>query len=111
MPPETSSTMVDRTAAVLGTLFLYSVAMFTLPFAAFFSVSHILSEYYSVNSFTRNVSSVVAAVIIVNCIIFMYAYKAYHEKEYDEEGNEIDQHSYEPLPARGQKSELNLKQD
>lgn len=103
--------MVDRTVDVLGTLFLYSVGMFTLPFIAFFSVSHFLTEYFSVNSFTRNVWSVVAAVIVVNIIIFMYAYKAYHEKEYDEDGNEIDQHAYEPLPVAGQKSELNLKQD
>lgn len=103
--------MVDRTVAVLGTLFLYSVAMFTLPFIAFFGVQHVLTEHYSVSAYTRNVSSVVAAVIVVNCLIFMYAYKAYHEKEYDEHGNEIDQHSYEPLPALGKKSELNLKQD
>lgn len=103
--------MVDRTVAVLGTLFLYSVAMFTMPFVAFFGVQHVLTEHYSVSSYTRNVSSVVAAVVVVNCIIFMYAFKAYHEKEYDDDGNEIDQHSYDPVPVKGQRSELNLKQD
>lgn len=101
----------QRAALVLANLFLYSVAMFTLPFVAFFGVRHLLTEYYPVGSFAVTAWSVIAAVVVVNLIICIYAYKAYHEKEYDEHGNEIDQHSYQPLPTEAEKSSLNLKQD
>ncbi|CAF4844469.1 unnamed protein product [Pieris macdunnoughi] len=74
----------QQAAYALAILFLYSIAMFTLPFVAFFGVRHILSEYYPVDTFMRTVWSVVSAVVVVNSIIFLYAYKAYHEKEYDE---------------------------
>ncbi|CAG9783546.1 unnamed protein product [Diatraea saccharalis] len=102
-----------RATLILANLFIYSVAMFTLPFVAFFGVKHILTEYYPVSSFAITAWSVIAAVVVVNTIICVYAYKAYHEKEYDEQGNEIDQHSYEPLPLKEttEKSGLNLKQD
>ena len=96
-------------ALALANLFLYSVAMFTLPFIAFFGVQHILTEYYPVDRFVTTVWSVVAAVVVVNGIICVYAYKAYHEKEYDEQGNEIDQHAYPTTEA--DKCSLNLKQD
>lgn len=96
-------------ALALANLFLYSVAMFTLPFIAFFGVRHILTDYYPVDQFTRNVWSVVSAVVVVNVIIAMYVYKAYHEKEYDEHGNEIDQHSYGPHETS--KKSLNAKED
>lgn len=98
----------------LANLFLYSVAMFTLPFVAFFGTRHLLTEYYPVDKFIVTVWSVVAAVVVVNVIIIVYAYKAYHEKEYDDDGNEIDQHSYQPVPAapaQAEKKSLNAKQD
>ncbi|KAJ0180328.1 hypothetical protein K1T71_003732 [Dendrolimus kikuchii] len=99
-------------AYALGKLFLFSIAMFTLPFIAFFGVAHILTEYYPVDKFVVTVWSVIAAVVVVNFIICVYAYQAYHEKEYDEYGNEIDQHSYsDPPPLTTEKSNLNLKQD
>ena len=97
-------------ALALANLFLYSVGMFTLPFVAFFGVRHLLTDYYPVEPFIRTCWSVVAAVVVVNIIICMYAYKAYHEKEYDEDGNEIDQHSYKPSTDTA-KSSLNVKQD
>lgn len=101
-----------RAALVLANLFLYSVAMFTLPFIAFFGVRHLLMEVYPVETFTRTVWSVVSAVLVVNIIILVYAYKAYHEKEYDEHGNEIDQHSYKTASTtETEKSSLNIKQD
>ncbi|CAK1582278.1 unnamed protein product [Parnassius mnemosyne] len=99
-----------RATLVLANLFLYSVAMFTLPFIVFFGIRHILTDVYPVDTFTRTVWSVVGAVVVVNVIIFVYAYKAYHEKEYDEHGNEVDQHSYKPV-TETEKSSLNLKQD
>lgn len=97
-------------ALALANLFLYSIAMFTLPFVAFFGVRHLLTDYYPVSPFVRTCWSVVAAVIVVNIIICLYAYKAYHEKEYDDDGNEIDQHTYKPI-AETEKSSLNVKQD
>lgn len=101
----------QQTVLVLANLFMYSVAMFTLPFVAFFGVRHILTEYYPVGTFLVNVWSVVSAVVVVNIIIFVYAYKAYHEKEYDDDGNEVDQHAYPSAPEPTEKSSLNLKQD
>lgn len=101
-----------RAVVVLAYLFLYSVAMFTLPFVAFFGVRHVLFEYYSFTLYAANAWSVFAAVLVVNTIICLYAYKAYHEKEYDEEGNEIDQHAYIPPPAADSyRNSLNLKED
>lgn len=100
-----------RAAYALANLFLYSIAMFTLPFVAFFGVRHALVEYYHIQGFAVTAWSVIAAVIVVNIIICVYAYRAYHEKEYDEHGNEIDQHSYQPLATETEKSSLNLKED
>lgn len=100
---------------VLGTLFLYSVAMFTIPFVVFFGVRHLLTKNYPEDIFLVNAWSVGASVVAVNIIIASYVYKAYHEKEYDADGNEIDQHAYPPvLPSLApseKKSTLNLKQD
>lgn len=74
-------------------------------------MKHILTDYYPVDNFTRTMWSVVSAVVVVNLIIVTYALKAYYEKEYDEDGNEIDQHTYKPAPAEADKSSLNIKQD
>lgn len=101
----------QRTGVVLAYLFLYSIAMFSFPFLSFFGVRHILTEYYPVDHFTKTVWSVISAVVAVNIIICSYAWKAYHEKEYDEHGNEIDQHSYPETPPATDKSDLNLKED
>lgn len=99
-----------RAAMVMAQLFLHSVAMFTLPFVAFFGVRHLLTEVYPVDRFMVTIWSVVSAVIVVNVIICVYAYRAYHEKEYDDDGNEIDQHDYSAKPATN-RSSLNLKED
>lgn len=69
--------------SVLGTLFLYSVAMFTLPFGAFFGMQHIMKTELQVDRFVSNCMSVFAAVITVNLIISCYAYQALHETDTD----------------------------
>lgn len=74
--------------AALGLLF-YSILMFTLPFLAFFGVQRILRDYFDIDGFINTGWSVLAVVVTVNAIIIAYAYKAYHEPEYDDEGNEI----------------------
>ncbi|KPJ00097.1 Putative methyltransferase NSUN5 [Papilio xuthus] len=71
-----------RVALVLANLFLYSVAMFTLPFIAFFGIRHILTDVYPMDTFPRTAWSVFGAVVVVNTIIFIFAYKAYYEKEF-----------------------------
>lgn len=76
--------------AVLYLLF-FSTLMFTLPFAAFFGMKHYLRDHLKVNDvFELNAWSVFSAVVTVNFIICLYAYKAYHETEYDNDGNELN---------------------
>ena len=106
---------VRRITLVLAHLFLYSVAMFTIPFLVFFSVRHMLTASYPGESFLINAWSVGAAVLTVNCIIGAYVYKAYCEEEYDADDNLIDQNVYTPLPPVvaiiDKKSTLNLKNE
>lgn len=64
---------------ILGTLLLYSIAMFTLPFAAFYGVHHYMKEELQTDTFITNCVSVLAAVVTVNLIISCYAYQALHE--------------------------------
>ncbi|XP_017880378.1 uncharacterized protein LOC108625128 [Ceratina calcarata] len=64
---------------VLSKLFLYSCAMFTLPFASFFGVQHIMNTEFHVDRFVTNCISVSAAVITVNLIIAFYIYQAFQE--------------------------------
>lgn len=94
-------------------LFAFSVMMFTLPFAAFFGVRNYLNEHMQVTEFQNTFYSVLASVLTVNSIIVAYAVVAYHETEYDEHGNVIDQ-SVMPAPlleapVASSKVELNLK--
>lgn len=74
--------------AVLGTLFLYSIAMFTLPFVAFFGVQHFMESKINSDTFTTNCVSAAAAVIVVNLIISCYVYQALNEPYDDEEQTE-----------------------
>ncbi|XP_073968236.1 uncharacterized protein [Bombus fervidus] len=67
--------------AILAKLFLYSIAMFTLPFVAFFGVQHIMKVEFHIDRFITNCISVFAAVITVNLIIACYVYQALHEPD------------------------------
>lgn len=80
---------VMNLVTVLGTLFLYSLAMFTLPFVAFFGVEHIMKAEFNTDRFVTNCISVLAAVITVNLIIASYIYQAFHEPDNTSEINEI----------------------
>ncbi|XP_018346929.1 PREDICTED: uncharacterized protein LOC108751325 [Trachymyrmex septentrionalis] len=66
-------------AAVLGTLFLYSIAMFTLPFAVFFMIQRFMILEFQTDTAVTNYISVLAAVITVNLIISCYVYQALNE--------------------------------
>lgn len=86
--------------------------MFTLPFCAFFGVRHFFTKYYPLDTYLKNVWAVVASVIVCNIIMLGYAYQAYHEKEYDEDGNEIDPSSYnQEVVTAESRSGLNKKDD
>lgn len=85
--------------AVLGTLFLYSVAMFTLPFAAFFGIQRFMILEFQTDTAVTNYVSVLAAVVTVNLIISCYAYQALNEsiEEKEQSENEVRVESKESL--------------
>ncbi|KAJ8980769.1 hypothetical protein NQ317_016018 [Molorchus minor] len=93
---------MKQAAKAVALLLFFSLLMFSLPFGAFFGVKYILKDYYFIDGYRNTVWSVVAAVVTVYLIIGVYAYIAYHDTEYDDEGNEIKEPN---------KSDLNLKQD
>nr|CAH7750780.1 unnamed protein product [Callosobruchus chinensis] len=76
-----------QAAKAIGVLLFFSFLMFTLPFASFFATKYLLQDYFHVTGFTNTVSSVIASVVTVNCIIVVYAYLAYLEPDLDEQGN------------------------
>lgn len=88
LPPHTR-----QATKALAILLFYSFLMFSLPFGVFFGVKYYLKDHFNVDGFQNTVWSVLAAVVTVNLIIMLYAYQAYHEKEYDDHGIEITDQS------------------
>lgn len=86
--PRDDSVISKESAFALLWLFVYSCAMFTIPFAAFFGTRHILMTKYELDSFTVTCSSVIAAVVTVNLIIVLYALQGYRDVESDEKALE-----------------------
>lgn len=80
-------------AKALLILLFYSIMMFTLPFLVFYTTKTFLAEHYNIVDFSNTAISVLSAVITVNLIIVSYAMIGYYEKEYDDEGNEIERGS------------------
>uniref|UniRef100_A0A182Q3E4 SAM-dependent MTase RsmB/NOP-type domain-containing protein n=1 Tax=Anopheles farauti TaxID=69004 RepID=A0A182Q3E4_9DIPT len=62
-------------------LLVYSFAMFTLPFGAFYGTRHILAEQFAIEGFHNTCGSVLAAVLTVNVIIMLYAFRGFREVE------------------------------
>lgn len=79
-----------QTSKTLLYLMFYSTLMFTLPFGAFYGTRYILEHEFSIVGFANTGFSVLAAVVVVNAVILAYAYHAYHETEYDNQGNRLD---------------------
>uniref|UniRef100_A0A182M6D4 Vacuolar ATPase assembly integral membrane protein VMA21 homolog n=1 Tax=Anopheles culicifacies TaxID=139723 RepID=A0A182M6D4_9DIPT len=73
-----------ETSSALGWLLLYSTAMFTLPFAAFYSTRYALTHYLHIDGFPNTCGSVVAAVLVVNLIILLYALRGYEDAKEDD---------------------------
>uniref|UniRef100_A0A182NYZ3 Vacuolar ATPase assembly integral membrane protein VMA21 homolog n=1 Tax=Anopheles dirus TaxID=7168 RepID=A0A182NYZ3_9DIPT len=62
-------------------LLVYSFAMFTLPFGAFYGTRHLLAERFAIEGFHNTCGSVLAAVLTVNVIIMLYAFRGFREVE------------------------------
>jgi putative methyltransferase len=82
---------MPSTAEVFTTFILYSFAMFTLPFGAFFGAKHVIARYFDFSPFADTVCCSSAAVVTVNVIIAMYVVKAYRDAEFDKEEKPIDE--------------------
>lgn len=66
-------------SSVLCTLFLFSVAMFTLPIASYFGTLNLLEQYYGTPPSNSYIYGVITAVLVVQLIIAAYIYKAFQE--------------------------------
>lgn len=77
--PRDDSSLSRGAAFALFWLLVASLAMFTLPFVAFFATRHYLTEQMQLESFTVTCCSVFASVLTVNLIIVLYALKGYRE--------------------------------
>ncbi|XP_053672617.1 uncharacterized protein LOC128722948 [Anopheles nili] len=74
-----------RATSALDWLLIYSLAMFTLPFGAFYFTRHALTDYLHIEGFPNTCGSVVAAVLVVNVIILLYALRGYEDAKEDDE--------------------------
>lgn len=83
------------TTEVVSYLFLYSIAMFTMPFIAFFTTRHFMKVYFDIEDFSNTVVSVLTAVAVVNIVIALYVRHAVNEMRAD---NEFNQPLTEPKP-------------
>jgi VMA21-like domain. len=77
--PTSLSSRTLETAKILAYFVLYSTAMFTLPFVAYVGTKYGL-KYFGVEGFANTAWSVLAAVVVVNTIIMLYACKGYQEE-------------------------------
>uniref|UniRef100_A0A182U480 SAM-dependent MTase RsmB/NOP-type domain-containing protein n=1 Tax=Anopheles melas TaxID=34690 RepID=A0A182U480_9DIPT len=63
-------------------LLVYSCAMFTLPFGAFYGTRHVLADQFQIEGFPNTCGSVLAAVVTVNVIIMLYAFRGFREPRF-----------------------------
>jgi len=74
-----SSHTEESSSSVLCELFLFSLAMFTLPIASYFATIHYLDEYFNIPYSDSYLYGVVSAVLVVHLIIAAYIYRAFNE--------------------------------
>lgn len=79
--PRDDAALSKQSAFALLWLFVYSCAMFTIPFAAFFGTRHFLLTQYNLDTFTVTCSSVIAAVLTVHVIILLYVLQGFKDVE------------------------------
>lgn len=66
-------------SSALCTLFIFSVAMFTLPIASYFATLNLLEKYFGMPSSDSYIYGVIVAVVMVQLIIAAYIYKAFQD--------------------------------
>lgn len=76
-----SSQNEHNNSSVLRTLLIFSVAIFTLPIAAYFATINYLDENYNIPLSDSYIYGVISAVIVVNLIIAAYIYLAFREEK------------------------------
>lgn len=81
---------------VLTKFFLFTIALFIVPFAAFFGTQHLMYSLKYTDKFTVNCISVVAAVFAVNIIIGLYAYNALQESVETKISEEVEDTELNP---------------
>ncbi|XP_058119717.1 uncharacterized protein LOC131293591 [Anopheles ziemanni] len=72
-------------------LLVYSFAMFTLPFGAFYGMKYLLLEQFQIDGFNNTCGSVLAAVLTVNGIIMLYALRGFKEVEEEDRDRQMRQ--------------------
>uniref|UniRef100_A0AAG5D710 Vacuolar ATPase assembly integral membrane protein VMA21 homolog n=1 Tax=Anopheles atroparvus TaxID=41427 RepID=A0AAG5D710_ANOAO len=103
-PQDDDPVAARRESSATGWLLLYSVAMFTLPFAAFYGTRYALAHFLHVDGFPNTVGSVVAAVLVVNVIIFLYALRGYEDAKDDDDRKPEQQESNDEVEDETKKS-------
>lgn len=68
---------------VLMKLFYHTIAMFSLPFIAFFYSKRIIEESYGIGEPNNYIYAAITAVVVVQVIIFSYVYQAFQEEAID----------------------------
>lgn len=88
----------NRTNVLLN-LFVYSCAMFTLPFVSFYGAEYVAEEYFGVKD-NAYVWATIAAVLTVHLLIGMFVWGAYKEVRDAEIANAPRVITKEELAAR-----------
>ena len=72
---------VYRAPNVILKLLLHTVAMFTLPFIAYYKTNSFVRDEFNMTRNQSFISGAIAAVITVNLVIASYVYQAFKENE------------------------------
>jgi len=81
--PQSSPEDVYHPPSVLLKLFIHTVAMFTLPFIAYFQTKNYVQVEYEMNKNQGFIYGAIAAVLAVNAVIVSYIYQAFKENNYE----------------------------
>ena len=71
----------STTRRVFIKLFLHSLAMFTLPFWAYFTCRNYAEREYGIEAPRSYIYGAVAAVCVIQAVIFSYVYQAFKEEQ------------------------------
>ena len=81
--PSMCPSLPGQGSRVFLKLFLHSLAMFTLPFWAYFTCRDYAEEEYGVEAPRSFVYGAVAAVCVIQAVIFSYIYQAFREERFE----------------------------